>query len=394
MRCKQCGAANPDWNPNQSPDMLRFCVQCGAELEPPEADAHSTAEAASSAAQAAGAAAAATTSASGARKTRSGPNKKFGGDLAPAATLGGEKPSSAPKPNRTADSDSGKYDWATHKTTTVPPKVDTPPKKSEPIYDPKPSPPKKRGVSGWLIFAVLVLLGWLGYRYIHIWEPATCEKPETCKICGETRGDVLEHDFEYDAYTEQQICSSCGKSYCEIEGHTWQDATCTDPKTCTLCGATEGSARGHDWAPATYDAPETCRVCGATQGNVLGWVGYVYSDYSDTKITLGNTSTYPLMFTDGSRTWRKFTVNFEISDVVGTPYGTWTVYVHSPSRGWYSVQDINISSADVDVMKSIPLTFPDGADIDGVDVVCAVANHSGYDWNWSMSVSVTEAQTV
>jgi len=59
----------------------------------------------------------------------------------------------------------------------------------------------------------------------HQWQPATCTKPETCQVCGNTRG--------------------------EAKGHSWKEATCTEPKTCTVCKVTEGSPLGH--SEKTYD---------------------------------------------------------------------------------------------------------------------------------------------
>lgn len=78
----------------------------------------------------------------------------------------------------------------------------------------------------------------------HQWQPASCTKPETCQICGNTRG--------------------------EAKGHSWKEATCTEPKTCTVCKVTEGSPLGHKWKEATCTEPETCTVCKAERGTPLG----------------------------------------------------------------------------------------------------------------------------
>lgn len=78
----------------------------------------------------------------------------------------------------------------------------------------------------------------------HEWEKATCDKPKTCKLCGETEGSVLAHEFE--------------------------EATCTDPKICKLCGKTRGDAKGHDFAEATCTLPQICTVCQAEEGEPLG----------------------------------------------------------------------------------------------------------------------------
>ncbi|MDO4446338.1 MAG: hypothetical protein Q4C97_12520, partial [Bacillota bacterium] len=81
----------------------------------------------------------------------------------------------------------------------------------------------------------------------HQWQPATCTKPETCQICGSTRG--------------------------EAKGHSWKEATCTEPKTCTVCKVTEGSPLGHSWGewklvkkPTTKEGGLEERICSRCQG--------------------------------------------------------------------------------------------------------------------------------
>ena len=359
VQCRHCGAENPDWTNNRT-EQIRFCVGCGAELDAP----------------AAGAQPENVTPQRPERRRGSAPNPNFGGELAPAVTLGGSGAAYTPPPTR----------------PSVPPTPPVPPRKTDEIYMPKPKP-KKRGF-GWLI-GVLLGLGLLaaGYFFVHIWEPATCEDPETCKICGKTRGDVADHDLEYDDDGIRR-CTMCGETVCEIEGHQWQDASCDAPKTCLVCGETEGSALEHEWIDATYDTPKTCRLCGRTEGNVKGWVGNVSGDYSDDTIALEGSYTYPLMFRDGSRTWRQMTVHFELSDVVGSPYGTWKIYVHSPTGGWTSAQSFSVSSSDENREMRIQLTFANGAAIDGVAVVCCVANNTSYDWSWSNVIYVTDGQTM
>lgn len=80
----------------------------------------------------------------------------------------------------------------------------------------------------------------------HNYTQADCILPETCLLCGETRGEALGHDYA--------------------------DATCTKPETCLLCGETRGEALGHDYADATCTKPETCRRCGDTRGKKLGHI--------------------------------------------------------------------------------------------------------------------------
>lgn len=67
------------------------------------------------------------------------------------------------------------------------------------------------------------------------WNEASCEKPETCKECGETKGDALEH--------------------------SWNDASCSTPKTCGRCGATEGMPVEHSYSAWKVDGEEQKRFC-------------------------------------------------------------------------------------------------------------------------------------
>ena len=50
--------------------------------------------------------------------------------------------------------------------------------------------------------------------------------------------------------TALMVFTSCADTETEIEDteehvHSWIDSTCTEPDTCSICGATRGSANGH-----------------------------------------------------------------------------------------------------------------------------------------------------
>lgn len=45
----------------------------------------------------------------------------------------------------------------------------------------------------------------------HEWTAATCEKRETCNVCGKTQGDFLRHT------TRQGYCGNCGLYVNELE---------------------------------------------------------------------------------------------------------------------------------------------------------------------------------
>jgi len=78
----------------------------------------------------------------------------------------------------------------------------------------------KKYLSILLLIALLASL-LTGCGCDHEWEDATCEEPETCEKCGETRGDP--------------------------DDHSWKAADCENPKTCKYCKKTKGKALGHDW---------------------------------------------------------------------------------------------------------------------------------------------------
>ncbi len=119
------------------------------------------------------------------------------------------------------------------------------------------------------ITAVLAAVALLGCGHEHEWEEATCKKPKTCSICGETEGKPADHEWEEATCEKPKTCKVCHKTEGEPLGHEWVEATCEEPKTCSRCGATEGEPLGHDWQAATVDAPKTCKNCGATEGDPI-----------------------------------------------------------------------------------------------------------------------------
>lgn len=62
--------------------------------------------------------------------------------------------------------------------------------------------------------------------------------------------------------------------------HEWAAATCTEPQTCTLCGDTKGKSLGHDFINATCTSPKTCKICQTTEGEAIG---HIESDWITTK---------------------------------------------------------------------------------------------------------------
>ena len=93
-------------------------------------------------------------------------------------------------------------------------------------------------VCGWLFLIGVYVIAVQTNPVEHKWKAATCETPETCELCGETRE--------------------------EATGHQWKFTNCTTPMTCELCGQISAAEAGHKWKTVTCTAPQTCEVCGET----------------------------------------------------------------------------------------------------------------------------------
>ena len=108
---------------------------------------------------------------------------------------------------------------------------------------------------------LLLLLAGCG-RHIHEWREASCLEPETCPLCGETRGRPLGHRWQEATCTAPETCARCGETRGTPLSHHWQGATCTAPETCARCGETRGEPLGHKALPADYWTPSLCARCG------------------------------------------------------------------------------------------------------------------------------------
>ena len=83
----------------------------------------------------------------------------------------------------------------------------------------------------------------------HDWVEATCKAPETCSVCGDTRGELANHTEGTPATcTEAAICLTCGEHYGEAKGHTESiPATCTQKAFCENCGNYYGETLPHTY---------------------------------------------------------------------------------------------------------------------------------------------------
>lgn len=100
----------------------------------------------------------------------------------------------------------------------------------------------------------------------HEWAEATCTQPETCTLCGETKGTPLGHDVQNWATTKEATCSEegmregvcarCGETICErvaVIAHTPGDWEITKESTVNSSGTiTAGTEE------------QKCTVCGKT----------------------------------------------------------------------------------------------------------------------------------
>ncbi|MCR4750481.1 MAG: hypothetical protein K5877_11890 [Lachnospiraceae bacterium] len=133
-----------------------------------------------------------------------------------------------------------------------------------------------------IILAVFLLMLQGCTLHSHDWTDATCEAPKTCKICGATEGEPLEHVWLDATCTLPETCEICGATRGEPLGHDWMAATCQSPMKCRVCGITEGNVGDHDWIAATCLHPQRCSVCGITQGGTLPHT-WVRANYESSK---------------------------------------------------------------------------------------------------------------
>ena len=92
----------------------------------------------------------------------------------------------------------------------------------------------------------------------HDFQPATCTEPEICTRCGEKRGEALGHHASGEPSCEEpSVCTRCGELLEAALGHDWAPATYDAPETCRRCGQERGEVKGYvgvlegDWANET-----------------------------------------------------------------------------------------------------------------------------------------------
>ncbi len=259
--------------------------------------------------------------------------------------------------------------------------------------NPTPPPVKKKKSRWWLwLLVALVVLAAAAvtcYFTVHIWAPATCTEPETCRICGETRGAPLGHDASEATCVNPSICSRCHTVLGAPLGHDAPAATCTEPSVCRRCGEEVSPALGHQWQGATYDRPDTCSVCGETRGEVKGWVGTPDGYMGTETLKLyGNCESHPyILYSTINRIYR-ITVHIKLTKVDGDPYGTWGVYGRQTNGSWVQLGTFNVSTTAYNNFVSFPLQLDGSYSIDALTLVPITDNQ----YSLSFSFDYTDVQ--
>ena len=163
-----------------------------------------------------------------------------------------------------------------------------PPTPEKPVYLPKDKNAKKVKLLSFLIVLLLALVIILSVKLLgscqHIFLAATCEKPQICEICGETRGETAEHkvvNWEVikkatciENGEQKGVCTACGKevtSETETVNHIagkWETVLSANenghPKKvlrCVNCGETI------DEQEITGEAVGATEITSATEAN-------------------------------------------------------------------------------------------------------------------------------
>lgn len=105
----------------------------------------------------------------------------------------------------------------------------------------------------------------------HAFYEPSCTEGERCYKCGMVVSLPNGHRCDNLTCNSDDICKVCGENVPADEGlHIYNAATCILPETCGVCGKTRGKALGHSYSPATCLAPETCTRCMETRGGPSG----------------------------------------------------------------------------------------------------------------------------
>lgn len=98
------------------------------------------------------------------------------------------------------------------------------------------------------------------------------EVEATCTTTGLTAGSHYTCCGE--AYVAQTVIPAMTSNL----KHTWKEATCTEPDTCTVCGETKGDPKGHTWVMENDGL--ACEKCGIPQTIITASVTLLDKEYT------------------------------------------------------------------------------------------------------------------
>ena len=182
---------------------------------------------------------------------------------------------------------------------------------------------------------IFIMSAVVSYFFVHVYNTSSCTSPATCIICGKTEGKPLGHDWIEASCLEKQHCKRCGLEQGSALGHKWSEADCQSKSKCRLCGITKGAVGNHKWVAASYDRSQYCSVCGRTSGVKKGIVTDYSVSVSDTKINLrGSQTTRPFIFSKNIYDCFRMSIEIEVTDYSGNPFGTWYLYTRRTNGSW------------------------------------------------------------
>lgn len=133
------------------------------------------------------------------------------------------------------------------------------------------------------ILLILIMAAILLFRCDHVWMDATCTAPQTCELCGKTKGDPVEHSYTAATCTLPPICRYCITPNGEPLGHDWQAATCIKGEYCKRCNVSRGAKGPHTLGESTDGKTKACTVCGESVN--IQYVALTFDDGPSGQIT-------------------------------------------------------------------------------------------------------------
>ena len=224
----------------------------------------------------------------------------------------------------------------------------------------------------WLLIclAVLGFSAVVCYYNVHLWAPAGCTEPETCRICGKTMGHPLGHQVREASCTEPAVCTRCGEETGPALGHDPIPATCLKPSVCSRCGETLEEPLGHDWQPATYEQAEICLRCGELRGEPRGWLGEITGTVGEETLQLySNCESHPYLLDAPVRNACRLTLHLKLSAAEGSPYGKWGLYGRDFSGNWELLGSFVVSEPDFDTFQDFPMEFEPPRSFDALSFI-------------------------